>query len=270
MGIFDSVTSLLGGAQKYGADADLSAGRGYLDAQGGIARKYGGLGDAAMTQYGADSGTYRSALTGYENYLKADPNTDNYSTAQIARSTEGTTQAYTRARANLAASAAMSGQGGGPSSLMAGGEQGINTAAAGSLASAQNAYSRDAIARHGQNLATLANLTGGVANTDYGRGLSAYGQEEGIDSRLSGAYLGLGQNERQMEQQSQQQADSSLYGLAGAAGGYFGLGSVQPGAQSSAVTGGGVGADPDYSLLDYSGYSPSYPQITTPEYYGKR
>lgn len=283
MGIFDSITSLLGGAKKYGADADLSAGRGYLGQEGGIANTYGGLGASALSQYGTDNGQYRSALGGYEDYLKQDPYTDNYSTAQLARATEGTTQAYTRARANLAAAAAGTGQGGGASSMLAGGEQGINTAAAGQVAGQQNALGMARIAQHGQNLAQLANLTGSVANTDYGRGVNAYGAQLGVLGHLGGEYLGLGQNERSMEMQSQAQADSSLYGLAGAAGSYLGLRNVLGNSGNAGYGNAGYGglgaatANPYNAYgggaglpLDYGSYNAAYPQITPQEYYSNR
>lgn len=245
---------LFGSRPSYGSAGDLSAARGYMGQEAGIGRQYGQQSQDALNEYGTDNAGYRQAAGAYGNYLKQDPFTDSYDTAQLAGATNGAAQSYQRANANLSAN--MASRGLTDSSEMAGGLAGIGAAQAGSMATTQNALAMNRIAQRRQNLATLTGLTGGMANTDYSRGMGALGAQEGIDSHLAGMSLGMGEREQGMELQQGSLLRSAMgagaSGIANAYGyqqwnqehpggfsGMFPMGSGQGGG-----AGGGAGGDP--------------------------
>ena len=244
-----ALSGLFGGgdSKDYGSSGDLSAGRRYLNQENALGGQYGNLSSQAMGQYGADNGQYRSAAGNYANLLQQNPYTDQYSAAQLAQSGAGTSAAYSRARANLQANAAGMGLGGGGGSALSGGLAGIDASQAGTLSGQQNQLALQAIAQHRQNMGQLTDLYGGIAGQDYGRGTSALGAQEGVDRSLAGSYLGLGDQERNMEigyQQQMNQATSaglgSLGSSLGAAGGYKAAGGY--GGNSGAAANAGMGA----------------------------
>ena len=217
-GAIGALGGLFGGSQNksYGSSGDLSAGRGQLGQLGQLGNQYGDIARQDMGAYGSANNQYQSALQGQENYLKADPYTDQYSTAQLANAASGTASAYQRAHANLQASMGANGMGGGNSSMLAGGEAGIEAGQAGTIAQDQNNLAMNRIGQRAQNLSALTNLSGGVANTDYSRGMGAMGAQEGVNQNLANSYLGLGQSELGMEQNYQaQQRQAMASGLGG-------------------------------------------------------
>jgi len=221
-GAIGALGGLFGGSQTkdFGSSGDLSAGRGQLGNLGALGTQYGNVAQQDMGAYGAANGQYQGALQGQENYLKSDPYTDQYSTSQLARATSGTAAAYQRAHANLQAEAGGSGLGGGNSSMLAGGQASIEENQAGNMAQAQSNLAMNRISQRAQNLSALTDLTGGVANTDYNRGMGAMGAQQGVESNLANSYLGLGQNEQNLElgyQEQQRQAMASGMGGLGQA-----------------------------------------------------
>ena len=227
-----ALSSLFSKSKDYGSSGDLSAGRGYLSQQNGIGNQYGQQAQNSLANYGTDNGSYRGAAQNYANYLSRDPYTDSYSAAKLAAASSGSSDAYSRARANLQSTAGGLGLGGGAGSMLYGGMAGIDASQAGQMAGQQNNLALQAIAQHRQNLGQMTDLYGGMAGTDYSRGMNALGAQSGIDQSLSGAYLGLGQQEQGLELQSQQQqnqafggAMSGLASIYGTKAGYDKMGS---------------------------------------------
>ena len=254
-----ALTSLFGKSKDYGSAGDLSAGRGYLSQEGGIGSQYGQQAAGALSNYGTDNGAYRGATQNYANYLSQDPYTDSYSTARLAAAGAGSSDAYSRARANLQSTASGMGLGGGASSMLSGGLAGIDAAQAGQLSGQQNSLALQAIAQHRQNLGQLTDLYGGMAGTDYNRGMGALGAQQGVDQSLAGNYLGLGQQEQGYEMNAQNQQNQafgsalgslgSLYGSSkgyGAMGGYGG----NSGGNTGGAGGGLGGFDPTQFMMN--------------------
>jgi len=252
-GAIGALGGLFGGSQTkdFGSSGDLSAGRGQLGNLGSLGGQYGNLAQQDMGAYGSANGQYQNALQGQENYLKADPYTDQYSTAQLANATSGTAAAYQRAHANLQASMGASGLGGGDSSMLSGGQASIEAGQAGNMAQAQNSLAMNRISQRAQNLSALTNLTGGVANTDYSRGIGAMGAQEGIDQNLANSYLGLGGQELGMEQNYQAQQRQAMASGLGGLGQAVGMASYYAGQKNGGQQGGQQG-DP-FGIGDGSG-----------------
>jgi len=235
-GVLDGVGAIAGmfgggGHADFGSSGDLSAGKSQLNNLSGLAGQYGSQAQNAFNSYGSDNNAYRNASGNEAALLSANPYTDAFSTAQLAASGAGSSAAYSRARANLQATAAGMGLGGGAGSMLAGGQAGIDASAAGQISGQQNQLALQAIAQHRQNLGQLTNLYGGMSGTDYNRGMGALGGQTGIDSGLASSYLGLGQNELNMEQNldaENRQATSSAFGglgsILGSAAGYGRMG----------------------------------------------
>lgn len=263
------LAGLFGGHANYGSAGDLSSGRNYLSALGGIGSAYTRNGQNANADYTADNGAYRSALGNEAAYLNTNPYTSQYDTAALARSGAGSADAYSRARANLMASGAARGVGGAGSSGVAGGLAGIETGQAGQIAGAQSQLGYNQIQQHQNNLAALTQLYSGVSNQDYGRGQQALGQQQNLYGDLSHEYLGLGQNEQYREtSQNQQQLGAAAQGLGGLASAYGTAQAYKNNPFGAARTPGISPAAPSpysYPPLDYSGYTPQYPSIQTPD-----
>lgn len=217
-----AIQGLLAKPTNYGSQQDFSSGRGYLNQLSGLGNTYAAQASNAMNDYSADNGQYRSAVQNYGNYLQQDPFTDQRSTADLARATTGSADAYSRARANLQASGAAAGVGGAGSSSLMGGMAGIEAGEAGSLAGAQNNQAYAQIAQHQQNMQALTNLYGGVSGQDYSRGTQALGAQQGVDNGLASTYLGLGQTEFGEEQNMDAQQRQASAGALGNLGSILG------------------------------------------------
>ena len=258
-----ALAGLGGKTPTYGSSGDLSAGRGYLSQENGIGNQYGQQGQNALTSYGADNGAYRGAAENYAKYLSQDPYTDSYSTAKLAAGSAGSSDAYNRARANLQSTASGMGIGGGAGSMLSGGMAGIDAAQAGQMSGQQNQLALQAIAQHRQNMGQLTDMYGGMAGTDYSRGMGALGAEQGIDQSLSGSYLGMGQREQDMELQAQQAQNQAFGSSLGNIGSIFGSKSGYGAMGGYGGNSGGFGGNaPINPALQTSNYPPG--AFTTP------
>ena len=243
-----AVEGLLAKPANYGSQQDFNSGRQYLSQLSGIGSQYGSQASNAFNDYSADNGQYRGAVQNYGQYLSQNPYTDTRNTADLARATTGSADAYSRARANLAASGAAAGVGGAGSSSLMGGMAGIEAGEAGSLAGAQNTQAYNQIQARQANMQALVGLYGGQAGQDYSRGTQALGAEQGVDSGLASTYLGLGQTEFGEEQNMDAQQRQATSGALGNLGSLFG--------SKAGFSAGNAGYSPQPSS---SPYSPSLP-----------
>lgn len=222
------IGGILSKPKKYGSAADMAAGRAALTNEAGIGSEFGSLAKGALNNYSADNAGYRSAVTDETNYLKADPFTDTRDAADLAQATRGTTQAFQRGDANLTASLAR--RGFDPtSSMAAGGLASLAGQEAATVAGAENDQAYRKIATRNNNRNALMSILSGESATDYGRGVSALGNENSIDSSLAHTHLGLGQQEQAQEAAAEAARNQQIYG------GATGLGaSLFPGAKAAA------------------------------------
>jgi hypothetical protein len=143
----------------------------------------------------------------------------------LNNATAGTTNAYLNANAQL--SSQMAQRGIDPaSSMMAGGLASNSNNYQREQAGAQNELAYNRIGQLQQNLATDANLMGGVMGQDYSMGTSALGQQAGIDQGLAGAYGNLGQQAMGMTNNYNQALSGGLGSLIGGLSSTAGYGSV--------------------------------------------
>lgn len=221
-----ALLGLLGGSKKYGSAGDMKSGREGLGALSGVRDQYGNLASQGMNDYGADNADYRSALDNEEQYLATDPYTSSRDAADLAQGTQGATSAYQKDNSDLTASLASRGITDG--SILGGGLAYNANQKAGTFAGAENQLAYNKINSRNPNNIALLNLTSGAANQDYGRATGALGAEGGLDQNLASSYLGLGQNEQDMEQHGQQQDAQAIGSAATMAGQAYGFGAGGP------------------------------------------
>ena len=200
---------------------------GAIQGEGVDANTFGQLGQQDINSYNQYNPLYQQAVGNEANYLNQNLYTNPYSNQALTNAAGGTTNAYNAARANLTSSLAQRGlQSAGDSSAsgaLAGGLASINQAQAGTVAGAQQGIAQQSIAQHAQNLQSLDQLYGGVANQYYNQGTQAYGQQAGIQGNMAGQYGQMAQSALQqanMAAQAQQapwnslmSAGMSLYGM---------------------------------------------------------
>lgn len=234
--------SLLSGGSDYGAAQDKQNMLSSLAGASGDARQFNTMGGRAYTSFQADDPAYRQAAAAQLAEDQRDPFTDQFSASALARARAGAQQNYQRSAANLAARYAQTGMtapGGGPSSVAAGGYANLEAANANGLGQAQNDLAYRSIAEHQRRLADATNLTGGMANQDWGRANNAYGSELGANMGVAGAYGNLYQGDVARQQSDANGVMGLLGDAANVAGMYYGGGFG--GAAAKGLTGGATG-----------------------------
>ena len=218
----------------YGGQANTDYNIGTNNAYGatGAGQDLASTGENALSEYNQFAPQANQATENELNYLETNPYTDTYSQAKLAQSTGGAMQGYAQAKSALASQLGQRGMAspGGTSSLLTGGDAGIDASEAGTLANNQNAIALQAIQNRANNLGLANQVANQHAQQVYQQGTGATDQGGGLmlgagslGSNLGNDYLNEGQQQIQDTQQANQAASNSWGGLASLGGQLAGL-----------------------------------------------
>lgn len=217
--IYSAAISGLGAILGGGSAPDYSQVNQYQSQLKDIGNQYGQLSQPYNANSAGDANSARQATTAEAAYLNQNPWTNQQDAQYLARSTQGASDAYSKAAAALAAN--LGARGLSPNSSAAvGGQEALAANQASTMANADQNLAFNQQAQHASNVAALTNLYNNQANNDFSKADAGLNSQQGVDQSLSSTAL----QEAQGNYQAQQANDAAN----GAAWGSFGnsLGNV--------------------------------------------
>jgi len=165
---------------------------------------------AARGEFAGDNAGWQKALRQYSNYLSTNPATQQYNATQVANAEQGANEGASRAIANTEQDLARRGIST-KSGIGAGAIANINQGLATNNANIQNQVGQENITRYGDNMAKLASLWNGAADTSFGHANTLGNDASRLNQGLFDDTLHLSELDYQNDL-NKDQAKAQLYG----------------------------------------------------------
>lgn len=230
-----------------GPQVNTNQAQGYMGTLSTLANEAGSGYNAAQNQFAGNNAGWQKALNQYSNYLSTNPATQQFNATQVANAEAGANEGAERATANTESNLAQRGISTN-SGIAAGALANVQEGLAANNANVQNQVGQANIARYGQNMANLAGLWNGAANTSFSQA-NTLGNDAARDNQdLYGDSLQLA-NINYQNQQNKANQQAALYGtlaktLAGAFGGPAGAATAASATSNLPGLSGGTGWTP--------------------------